>query len=423
MRHSDERLTRRQPRHPKVKPLRTVRQTFFPALFLAFAAFPLAWATPARAAYEPRYGAIVVEADTGKVLSEENADRRSFPASLTKVMTLYLLFDALDKGRVTLDTEMPVSAHAARQAPSKLGMRPGDHLSVREAILALVTKSANDAAVTVAEALGGSEAYFAMTMTRRAKTLGMTQTTYRNASGLPNPGQISTPRDQAILARAMIHHHAKYYPYFATREFDWRGQTIASHNRLMLNYPGADGMKTGFINASGFNLIASAVHEGKRLVGVVFGGETASRRDRKMASLLDDGFARVGVAGSTVAFNDAPEPRPGSASFRAPDPEEGMGDTDSASGWTAAGSTVPASWTIQVGAFGDYRLAQVAAHKAARSLGGLPVGAAIDIDPAQTGGRTVHRARLTGFTEDQARSACHRLSKSGQSCHVVQPSA
>lgn len=171
---------------------------------------------------------------------------------------------------------------------------PGDRISVEDAVLALVTKSANDVAVVIAESLGGSEPEFAEMMTRKAHQIGMVNTTYRNASGLPNLGQISTPRDQATLARALIRSHGDYYHYFSTRQFRWRGQPITTHNRLMLRYPGADGIKTGYINASGFNLVASAKRDGRRLIGVVFGGDTAAWRDNNMAQILDKGFTRAG---------------------------------------------------------------------------------------------------------------------------------
>ncbi|MCA1908736.1 MAG: D-alanyl-D-alanine carboxypeptidase, partial [Magnetospirillum sp.] len=255
------------------------------ALLLALA---LVVAAPtAQAAKESRYASIVVDADNGNVLYAVNPDRRSYPASLTKVMTLYLLFDALDQGKLTLNSRLPVSAHATRQSPSKLNLRVGERIDVEDAVLSLVTKSANDVAVVVAEALGGSEDDFADMMTRKARQLGMAATTYRNASGLPDPGQVSTPRDQATLARALIKHHAKYYHYFSTQQFRWKGQPISTHNRLMLRYQGADGIKTGYINASGFNLIASAKRDGKRIVGVVFGGDTSGWRDRNMAQILD----------------------------------------------------------------------------------------------------------------------------------------
>lgn len=384
----------------------------------------------ARAAQrDSRYGAIVMDHDTGAVLYAVDPDRRSYPASLTKVMTLYLLFDALESGKLRLDSPLRVSAHAAAQAPSKLALAPGERISVEDAVLALVTKSANDVAVVVAESLADSEGDFAERMTRKAHQLGMNNTTYRNASGLPNPGQISTPRDQAILARALIRSHGKYYHYFSTRQFNWRGQPISTHNRLMLRYPGADGIKTGYINASGFNLVASAKRDGKRLIGVVFGGNTAAWRDRNMAQILDKGFSRSAsgddIRSAKVETEDnadldtliAATNRSGSSvkqvALRAPKPR---GDD------VEEGDDDPSNWAIQVGAFSDTKTAHKAASNAAKKLGGLVSRANIDVSKYRQGKQTTYRARLTGFTEDQARAACKRLGRAKKACHVVQGS-
>lgn len=383
---------------------------------------------------EARYASIVIDAESGQILSASDPDRPSYPASLTKVMTLYLLFDALDQGRVHMDTLMPVSAHAAGQAPSKLDLRPGERISVEDAIKAIVTKSANDVAVVIAEELGGSESQFAATMTAKARALGMTNTTYRNASGLPNMAQKSTPRDQATLARALIRNHAHYYHFFSTREFAWKDMVIPTHNHLMVNYPGADGIKTGYTNASGFNLISSAVRDGHRLIGVIFGGDTVSWRDQRMAALLDHGFARVEGGTEIAALDDAPPPVPKAepteirkqATAAAPakalkhrvamatddEDDDDEGDSDGN------------DWAIQVGAFSLARSAHHAAASAAHLLGGLIANASIAVNKGRTSHhQTLYRARLSGFTEDQARAACRKLERSRQSCHVVQPSA
>lgn len=391
---------------------------------LLLAAALVVAAPAAQAAKESRYASIVVDADNGNVLYAVNPDRRSYPASLTKVMTLYLLFDALDQGKLTLNSRLPVSAHAARQSPSKLNLRVGERIGVEDAVLSLVTKSANDVAVVVAEALGGSEAGFAEMMTRKARQLGMAATTYRNASGLPDPGQVSTPRDQATLGRALIKHHAKHYHYFSTRQFRWKGQPISTHNRLMLRYQGADGIKTGYINASGFNLISSAKRDGKRIVGVVFGGDTSGWRDRNMEQILDKGFARLNSGTDIRSAHIEEEDRaeldkliasaasdsPRKASFKAA-ADEDVGDAN------------PDTWGIQVGAFSDYQTSHKAASSAAQKLGRLVSAATVDVSKTKAGKKTVYRSRLVGFTEDQARAACKRLSKEKKSCAVVQPSA
>lgn len=240
-----------------------------------------------------RYASIVIEAETGYVLSEKNADKSLHPASLTKIMTLYMTFEAIQNGRLTKNTRIPVSKHAAFQEPSELGLAAGSTIRVEDAIYGLVTKSANDASVVLAEAIGGSESGFARMMTTRARQLGMKNTTYKNASGLHNKGQVSTARDQAILGQAIMRDFPRDYRYFSTKTFKYAGRTYANHNKLMNTYIGMDGIKTGFVNASGFNLVASAKRNGTRLIGVVFGGQTSKSRNDHMAQLLDLGFDRI----------------------------------------------------------------------------------------------------------------------------------
>ena len=221
-----------------------------------------------------------------------NADAITYPASLTKMMTLYLTFEALNSGRLRLDQYLPVSSEAASKSPTKLHLVPGDSVQVHDLILGIVTKSANDAAAVLAEGLAGSEPAFADRMTAKARQLGMTNTVYRNASGLPDPEQRTTARDVAQLALALYHDFPREYRYFATRQFFFRGRVILTHNHLLDWYDGADGIKTGYIGASGFNLAASAVRNGHRLIGVVMGGASAGSRDREMAALLDRGLRR-----------------------------------------------------------------------------------------------------------------------------------
>jgi D-alanyl-D-alanine carboxypeptidase len=248
----------------------------------------------------PPSAAMVIDGDTGRILYEDNADQPIYPASLTKMMTLYLLFGALDRGTVKLDQPLPVSARAAAMPATKLGLRVGEGLPVEQAIHAIIVQSANDAASVVAEALGGSEDGFAAMMNAQAKRLGMRSTTFRNASGLPDPLQKTNARDLAILARALVQTYPSYYHFFSEDSFIWRGRTYLGHNRLLHRYEGADGLKTGYIRASGFNLATSAVRNGHRLIGVVLGGRSAGARDAQMASLLDRGFAALGpVPGNT----------------------------------------------------------------------------------------------------------------------------
>lgn len=251
-----------------------------------------------------RYAAFVVDGKTGKVLFSRNADAQRYPASLTKMMTLYVLFEELERGRVKLDTPFEVSAFASNQAPSKLGLRPGDTIEVGDAIRALVTKSANDVAVVIAENLSGSQDAFAARMTRTARRIGMSDTTFRNASGLPNPGQLTTAKDMVTLGLALQDRFPDYYRFFSTRAFAWRGGVIGNHNRLLGRVEGIDGIKTGYTQASGFNLVSSIRRDGRHLVAAVMGGPTGRSRDNHMAQLLETYLPSASRGSKTFAIND-----------------------------------------------------------------------------------------------------------------------
>ena len=237
--------------------------------------------------YNPEYSSIVIDANSGALMQGSSPDSPRHPASLTKMMTLYLLFERLEAGSMKLSTELPASARAAMQAPSKLDLKPGETINVETAIRAIVTKSANDVAVMVAEALGGDEGNFTKLMTAKANALGMHHTIYRNASGLPEPQQITTARDQAILGRAIQDRFPQYYPYFSTHDFTFRGKETRNHNHLLGSVDGVDGIKTGYIRESGFNIVTSVRRGGRRLIVVVFGGRTAEARDVRVRALID----------------------------------------------------------------------------------------------------------------------------------------
>jgi D-alanyl-D-alanine carboxypeptidase len=237
--------------------------------------------------YRPPYAAIVIDDKSGQVLHETSADEPRHPASLTKIMTLYLLFEQLDAGKFKLDSRLDVSRHAAVQNPTKLGLKVGGTISVEEAIKGLVTRSANDAAVVVAEAIGGTEEEFSRQMTTKARMLGMTSTTYMNASGLPDLEQITTARDQAVLGRAIQHRFPVYYQYFATPSFRYRNQEIRNHNALLGNVKGVDGIKTGYTEASGYNLVTSCRRDDRHIVAVVLGGRSNAARDSRMRELIE----------------------------------------------------------------------------------------------------------------------------------------
>jgi D-alanyl-D-alanine carboxypeptidase len=230
---------------------------------------------------------IVVDGSTGAVLYQASADLPRVPASLTKMMTLYLTFEALKSGRITKTTLLPVSAHAASQAPSKLGLKPGQTIDVDTAIKAIVVKSANDVAVVLAEYLGGTEDQFAAQMTAKARQLGMRGTNFHNASGLPDPQQITTARDMALLGMSLRRHYPGQYYYFVTQDFVYNGKLIRGHNRVLAQLNGADGIKTGYVRASGFNIVTSISDNGRQLVAVVMGGETARSRDAQVVSLVN----------------------------------------------------------------------------------------------------------------------------------------
>ncbi|MCC7427411.1 MAG: D-alanyl-D-alanine carboxypeptidase [Alphaproteobacteria bacterium] len=393
----------------------------------------LSVAAPARLAQaqmlSDRYAAIVVDHSTGAVLHAEQADERRYPASLTKMMTLYMAFEALRDRRMRPNQMLTVSAAAAAQPPSKLGLVAGQRISLQQAIMALVTKSANDAAVVVAEAIAGSEEAFAARMTVRARALGMSRTTFRNASGLPDRAQITTARDMATLGRRLLTDFPQYYRYFSTHAFRFRDRTLQNHNRLLASYEGMDGIKTGFINDSGFNLVASARRGNTRLVAAVFGGPTARERDAHMVDLLDRGFgttevriarARPPRGGGVLIASAAAAPlarpvstgdvRPVAAGGRGTElyyPQRGPATRENATGGSR-------NWSIQVGVFSARPQASRAATEAKTRLGSR--AARPLVIEMRLSGRTAYRARLAGFTESQARAACAQLQRRGNAC-------
>jgi D-alanyl-D-alanine carboxypeptidase len=252
--------------------------------------------------YSPQFSSIIVDANAGATLTASSPDASRHPASLTKIMTLYLLFERLDAGKMKLDTEMSVSAHAADQDPTKLDLKPGQTIKVEDAIKGLVTRSANDAAVVIAEAIAGSEDDFAKLMTRKARALGMSRTTYRNASGLPNDEQVTTARDQSTLGRAIQDRFPRYYRYFSTQAFNYHGQSIRNHNRLLGSVEGVDGIKTGYTRASGFNLVTSMRRGNRHLVGVVMGGRSGGSRDAIMRGLLAENLEKASTQRTVAAI-------------------------------------------------------------------------------------------------------------------------
>ena len=302
--------------------------------------------------YSPAFSSIIVDGNSGATLSANNPDASRHPASLTKIMTLYLLFERLEAGKMKLDTEMPVSQHAAEQAPTKLGLRPGQTIRVEDAIKGLVTRSANDAAVVIAEAIAGDEDDFAEIMTRKARMLGMSRTIYRNASGLPDDEQVTTARDQSTLGRAIQDRFPRYYRYFSTVSFTFRGHSISNHNHLLGTVEGVDGIKTGYTRASGFNLVTSMRRGNRHLVGVVMGGHSGGSRDAIMRNLLAENLEKASAKRTVAAIAEH-----NSAASR----------TDVAEGENAA----PASTGGQViaqGTFATEQGAQAVSRSTSRSM-------------------------------------------------------
>ncbi|MEM7460855.1 MAG: D-alanyl-D-alanine carboxypeptidase family protein [Pseudomonadota bacterium] len=267
----------------------------------AFAAAAMITLGMAPHASAEKYASIVIDLERDQVLHARHADAPRYPASLTKAMTLYMLFDAMKAGEVRLYDSLPVSRNAAKQPPSSLRLRAGTTITTRDAINALITKSANDVAVVVAERLGGTEERFATLMTAKARAMGMEKTTFKNASGLPNSQQLSTARDMAVLAERLLEDHADYYGYFSNKKFSWGRATYKNHNRLIGNVMGVDGIKTGYTRASGFNLMASAKRRGRRVVAIMFGGSTARSRDQHVTDLIEAAYK------SFEPSDDAPE--------------------------------------------------------------------------------------------------------------------
>ena len=378
-----------------------------------------------------KYAAIIVDAETGKVLHEANSDTLNHPASLTKMMTLYMLFEAVEQGRMSMDTKLKVSKRAAGMAPSKLGLASGSSISVRDAILALITKSANDVAAVTAENLGGTETRFAQLMTAKARDFGMLRTTFKNASGLPNKSQISSARDLAILSRRLMNDFPQHYHYFSQDSFIYRGQKIRSHNHMLENYPGADGLKTGYTAASGFNLATSAKRENRRLIGVVLGGNTARARDVHMADLLDNGFSRLNGQPETLIaaplLHDSP-PLGVSEQVAVGDIDENSFPANKPASKKlskARRAELARTWGIQVGAFGSRDRALEQASTALSRMVTLYPDADVMVEPIRDAkGRTLYRAQVVGLQQAQTAMACQLAdvqTKSG--CKALRPVA
>ena len=436
----------------------------FKSLLVILLAMAIGIAASAPAAANAKYAAIVVDANTGETLFSSNADAPRYPASLTKMMTLYLVFEALQSGKINKTTKVPFSAQAAAEPPTKLGVRAGGSVTVETAIYALVTKSANDASTALAELLGGSEAGFARIMTTKARQLGMTGTIFRNAHGLPNPAQHSTARDLATLGVALREHFPQYYPYFSTKSFTYGKQRLGNHNRLLGRVKGVDGIKTGYTRASGFNLVSSVSDGNRRIVAVVMGGNSGSSRDKHMAELIQKYLPKASTrrggaliaktgnspiqafAGTILPKKNAPTPdfrpeedvvaetpepvaapkpmkRPADPvpvvveqAYAAPDPAR-MADLDPVSTASVAAS----GWVIQVASSPSEVEARAFLAKTNQQVPSVLANASAYTLPFDKDGVTYYRARFSGFSSKTAAwNACSALKKKKIACYAIE---
>jgi D-alanyl-D-alanine carboxypeptidase len=346
-----------------------------------------------------------------------------------------MVFEALEDGRLTMGKKLKVSRRAAGQTPSRLGLRAGKSIRTEDAILGVVTKSANDAATVLAEALARSEADFARDMTQRARELGMSRTSFRNATGLPNRRQRTTARDMATLGLAIQRDFPQYYSYFARASFKWGKRVHRNHNNLLRGYRGTDGIKTGYIRASGFNLVASVERNGVRLIGVVFGGRTARSRDRHMISLLDSAFAKrdkriAAVTGKKPVAKVKPKSQlaklqpagPGVTPPKKPTlPNKKTNTADDPQSKVVAAKDPTGKWGVEVGTFRRYASAERRIHQVAKLAPNLLMHKGVNILPVTQNKRTLYKARLTELDKRDARKACRVLHKRKLACRVMSP--
>lgn len=377
------------------------------------------WVMPTAAAQiaRPETAYLVVDAETGAVLAERNASRHWYPASVTKVMTAYLVFEALDEGRLTLQQRVPVSAKAAAQPPTKLGLRAGGEATVKLLLEALIVRSANDAAVALAEAVSGSEAAFVAAMTRKAQNLGMNQTVFSNPHGLPDPAQLTTARDLVILARAVVKDFPQYYDFFG-KEFVAFGQgSRPTYNGWLGRYPGAEGLKTGFTCGSGYNLLAAATRDGRRLIGVVLGATNGGVRNAQMSKLMNQGFATPASQAKTTLAN-LPRQVTGTAPYVLPGARCPVGESPNSA--IMAKGELP-GWGLVFGSFvsKDEAMARIRENRSAMAeITGKG-------QPAVVGRTSIATHRYTAFLvnldQDSAGAACRHLQSVGVYCRAVPP--
>lgn len=377
---------------------------------------------------------IMIDAANGEVMYEMNADERRYPASLTKLMTLYITFNALENNHIKLTDKLKVSRTAAGRSPSKLGVRAGETITVKDAIMAVIVKSANDCATVLAEHFAPTEADFAVLMTNTAHKLGMNHTTFKNASGLPNKQQKTSARDMAILAMAVYHHFPQYYKWFSAKSFQYKGRTIGGHNYILKTFAGADGMKTGYTAASGYNIITSAKRSGKRVIAVTMGHNSVGERDKKVSKMMDRGLVHmqkgdVDVATLTNEINGkgvikAKTARVAAVQKKTPAKTQNV-RLAKAQNKTAVKATQIASavsngrYAVQVGSFSDYQRARNYALTVKNKLAKKYVVHDIKVEKVQAASKTVYRSKVIGLARNDANTICRNMKRSNQACLVT----
>lgn len=374
---------------------------------------------------------IILDVNSGTVLAGKSPDKIQHPASLTKMMTLYLTFEALRSGRLGWDQKIKVSRNAAGKVPMKLGLRAGGTITVREAVYGMIVRSANDAAAAVAETLGGSEPGFAGLMTKKARALGMKRTVFRNASGLPDAKQVTTARDMATLAVALLRDYPSEYKLFATKSFKFRGRVIRGHNNLMYRYDGMDGIKTGYTNASGYNLVSAVKQGNRRVVGVVLGGRTARSRDAEMAALMDRHLSKASPKAVEVARAERGDEAQVSMPAKGVPVPQTAPRTDSVAELVAAAGDVRSDaqppvmpsqggggrWQVQIAAVDTEDAAMALLRQASSALSTRFSDISLYTEAVSSGSKTLYRARFVGFdSQGSAASACEALKRRSYSC-------
>ncbi|WP_284257120.1 serine hydrolase [Acidocella aquatica] len=367
----------------------------------------------------PGVSSIVIDAASGQVIASNGADIPRYPASLTKLMTLDLAFQALRAGSMTLDTQIPVSYHAAAVEPVKLGLQPGSTISVHDAILAMTTMSANDAATALGEYLGGgSEPRCAALMTQRAHALGMAQTQFYNASGLPNPGQVTTARDLAILARDIVVNFPEDQPFFEVQQFNFRGHQVYSNNQMLKSYAGATGMKTGYTDLARHNLVTSASRDGRVLIGVELHEPSWGDTYQQMTALLDNGFGgHVPVTAAQIASRQPAVASPVQHLAAATRPHVPASRPAAAQLASRARQPADGSWVAQLGLFSRVSKARIEAI-AARQISGAGF---TRIARVERHGKTLWNAQVAGLSLAAAHEACDAMVARGNSCRIIEP--